>query len=374
MKITCTKDNLAKALAAVGGIAGKSVNLPILSNVLIKADEQKTEIVATNLEVAVVAHIRSKVDQPGSFTVPSRTLSEFVNLLPEEKIEMQLVENELLITCGKSSTKIKGSSAEEFPVIPSIGEGNGFVFNAEELKVSLSQTMSSLAKSEVRPELSGMYFGFNTSYFKGLILAATDSYRLAEKRIKIQQGESEFKVIVPGRTAHEIIRLISLAEGEEKEDNIRILVSENQIALNYGNIQLVSRLVEGNYPDYAQIIPKDFRTTALFDTDKMVKEIKTASLFSTVGVNAIACNVDSKEGVLKLASTSNQTGEYSSEVAAEISGDDNSIMLNYKYVLDGLNNMRSEETYFKMIGADNPCVFSPKNDSSFVYIVMPIRQ
>lgn len=374
MKITCTKENLSKALSIVGGIANKNVNLPILGNILIKADDQKTEIVATNLELAIVAHVRSKVDEPGSFTVPSKTLSEFVNLLSEEKIEMELKDNELLISCGKSSTKIKGTPSDEFPVIPSVGTGNGFLFNAEHLKNGIGQVVSSLAKSEIRPELSGMYFGFNTSYYNGLILAATDSYRLAEKKIKLLQGEGEFKIIVPGRTTQEIMHILSLADNDEQEKNVRVLVGENQIAMHYGNIQLVSRLVEGSYPDYAQIIPKEFRTSAVFDTSKMIKEIKMASLFTTVGVNAISCVVSSKEGVVKLSSTSSQTGEYSSEIEAEVNGEDNLIMLNHRYVLDGLNNIKSEMSTIKIINADSPCLFVPNNDESFVYIVMPIRQ
>lgn len=374
MRITCTKENLSKALSIVGGIANKSTNLPILGNVLIKADDQKTELISTNLELAIVAHVRSKVDEPGSFTVPAKTLGEFVNLLSEEKIEIELKENELIVKCGKSSTKIKGSPADEFPVIPSVNQGSGFLFSVDELKTGMSQTISSLARSDIRPELSGMYFGFNTPYFNGLILAATDSYRLAEKRVSIKQGEGEFKIIMPGKATAEIIRILSLVESEEKEKNVRFLVGDNQIAIHYGNTQLVSRLVEGNYPDYAQIIPKEFKTTAIFDTEKMSKEVKTASLFTTTGVNAINCIFDNKEGVVKLASTSAQTGEYSSEVISEIKGDENKITLNHRYVLDGLNNLRSESAVFKLIGADSPCVVTPTNDNSFLYIIMPIRQ
>lgn len=374
MKITCTKENLAKALSIVGGIANKNVNLPVLGNILIKADDQKTEIISTNLELAIIVHIRSKVDMPGSFTVPARTLGEFVNLLSEEKVEMELKDNELVITCGRSSTKIKGTTAEEFPVIPSVSTGSGFLFLAQDLKNGLSQTMSSLAKSEIRPELSGMYFGFNTPYYKGLILAATDSYRLAEKKVKVLQGDEDFKIIVPGRTTQEIVHILSLAETEEKEKNVRVLVGENQLALHYGNVQMVSRLVEGNYPDYAQIIPKEFKTSATFEVDKIAKEIKMASLFTTVGVNAISCVVESKSGLIKLSSTSSQTGEYSSEIQSDIEGGDNSIMLNYRYVLDGLNNIKSETVVLKVINAESPCLFVPKGDESFLYIVMPIRQ
>ena len=373
MKLSCTRDNLAKSLSIVSGVANKNVNLPILGNVLIRADEQKAEIIGTNLELAIVAHLRAKVEEGGSFTVPARTLLDFVNLLQDEKVEMELKENELIIICGKSNTKIKGSSADEFPVIPAVSSGNGFVFDANELKSALGQTIHSLAKSDIRPELSGMYFGFNTQYFKGLVLAATDSYRLAEKKIKIQQGEGEFKIIVPGRTAQEISHILSNTD-EEKETNVRILVDANQIAVHFSNIQLVSRLVDGQYPDYAQIIPKEFKTVAQINCGKIIKEIKTASLFTTTGVNAISCEVKSKEGLIKITSASSQTGEYKSEIEAEISGDENSIMLNHRYVLDGLNNMKNDIVELKMVGSDSPCLFTPKGDESYLYIVMPIRQ
>lgn len=374
MKITCTKENLSKALSIVSGIANKSLNLPILGNVLIKADDQKTELISTNLEVAVVVHIRSKVDEPGSFTVPSRTLSEFINLLSEEKVEMELKGNELMINCGRSSTKIKGTPADEFPVIPSIGQGSGFLLSAEELKQGVGQTISSLARSDIRPELSGMYFGFNTPYYKGLILAATDSYRLAEKKVQIKQGDGEFKIIVPGRTTSEMMRILSLVDFENNEKNVRFLISENQIALHFGNTQLISRLVEGNYPDYAQIIPKDFKTTATLNTEKLIKETKTASLFTTTGVNAINCEVDNQQWVIKLSSVSSQTGEYHSEIPADISGESNKTTLNHRYVLDGLNNIKSESLELRIINADSPCLIVPKNDKTFLYIVMPIRQ
>ena len=179
MKVTCTKENLSQALGLVGGVAGKNINLPILGNILIRVDNQKTEIISTNLEVAIVATLRSKVDEPGSFTVPARTLTDFVNLLSGEKVEIELQGNELAVTCDRSTTKIKGSPADDFPVVPSLSEGSGYLISAEELKTGLSQVVSALAKNDIRPELSGVFCGFNVGGNKGLILATTDSYRLA---------------------------------------------------------------------------------------------------------------------------------------------------------------------------------------------------
>jgi len=373
MKLTCTKENLSKALSLVSGAAGKNINLPILSNILFKVDSQKAELISTNLELAIVVNLRSVIESPGSFTVPAKTLTDFVNLLSDDKVDLEQTENELVIKCGKSSTKIKGSSAEEFPVIPTIEGETGFLIEAELLKKGLSQVTPAIAKNDIRPELSGVYFGFNQGAEKSLVMAATDSYRLAEKHLKLTQGDAQFRIIVPNHTAHEIGRILAFGEtGEEK--GARILIGENQIALHFGNVQLISRLVDGQYPDYTQIIPKEFKTTALFSTNHMTKEIKAASLFTTTGVNAINFEVRAGEGVVKITSMSTQTGEYASEIAAEVTGDDGAILLNHRYLLDGLNNLGTESTVMKLVNGDSPCIFAPEGDDSYLYIVMPIRK
>lgn len=364
---------MAKALSAVSGIATKSANLPILANILIKVDEQKVEIVATNLELAIIYNLRSKIEKTGSFTVPGRTFTDFVSLLSDEKIDLELKDNDLVMVCGKSSTKIKGAPTDEFPVIPSTTEGSGFLVSAVELGKGLSQVLPAAARSEIRPELSGIFFGFNAD--KGnLVLAATDSYRLAEKKIKLSQGGEEKKVIVPGRTAQEMHHILMGADNKDSEPGARILVGENQIVLNYDSVQMISRLVDGQYPDYTQIIPKDFKTSAIFSTAQMTKEIKAAGLFTTTGVNAVIMELKKNEETIKISSTSAQTGEYASEIGAEIKGENNSILLNHRYLLDGLANIGEDTAEFKVINADSPCLFHPKDNKSFLYIVMPIRQ
>ena len=373
MKFFCTKENLSKALALVIGVAGKSVNLPILSNVLIRASEQKVEFIATNLELAIVSNLRAKVEESGVFTVPARTLNDFVNLLSEEKVELSLKDNELEVVSGKSSTKIKGTPADEFPVVPVVGDGKGYLVDVEALKKGLGQVSQAAAKNEIRPELAGVLFCFNDEP-STLIIAATDSYRLAEKKIKLLQGEEKARVIIPARTAHEINHILSLSKGIENEKNARLLVTDNQVVLRCNEAELVSRLVEGQYPDYTQIIPKEFKTTAEFSTNQITKEIKAASLFATTGVNAVNFDFDTAAGAILISSTSTQTGEYKSEVTADIKGDKNNILLNHRYVLDGLANIDTENSLLKVINADSPCVFAPKGDESFVYIVMPIRQ
>lgn len=371
MKLSCTKENVSRALALVSGVTGKNVNLPILNNVLIKADEQKVEIIATNLELAIVVNLRAKIEEPGSFTVPARTLLDFVNLLPNEKIDFTLKENELLVTCGKSSTKIKGTSAEDYPIIPSLEQGMGFLVEASELKEGLSQVLPAVARNDIRPELAGIYCGFNVDGDNVITMAATDSYRLAEKKVKLKQGNDSIQIIIPGRTGQEINHLLS---GGEEEKQARVLVSENQIMVSFGSAQVVSRLVEGTYPDYRQIIPKEFNSTATVDTAQMIKEMKASGLFTTSGVNAVSLILKPTEGMIGVSSVSTQTGEYSSELQADITGGAATLLLNNRYILDGINSFSAKETQIKIINADSPCIFTPKDDASYVYIVMPIRQ
>lgn len=371
MKFSCTKENLSQTITLVGNVASKHVNLPILSNILIRVDQQKVEFAATNLELAVTATLRAKVEVPGQFTIPARTLADVVSLLREEKVDIELKDQELHIVSGKSSTKIKGAPAEEFPIIPSIDGGKLFAFSRSNLKEGLSQVMPAVAKSDIRPELSGIFFGLNARGKKGLTLAATDSYRLAEKILPIEQGEEdETRLILPGKTAQEIIRVL----GQSSDETARLVVTDNQIHVSVGGVELLSRLIEGVYPDYTQIIPHEFKTVATVPTDRFVKEIKAAGLFTTSGVNAVELEVDTTERVVKVASASTQTGEYRSEVPAELTGEAVKVLLSHRYLLDGLNTISTSSTVVNIVGPDSPCIIMPEGEKNYLYIVMPIRQ
>ena len=374
MKFSCTKDNLSHALSIVGNMTGKNTNLPILNNVLLQADQQKVDIIATNLELAARVGIRAKVEVPGSFTVPARTLAEFVALLPNERVDLEVVGTDLAVSCGKSTTKIKGSVADDFPIIPTVEGGKGFVVGVNEFSGALTQVLPAVARNEIRPELAGIFFGFNVGGVAALVLAATDSYRLAEKRLPLLQGNDEIKVVVPGRTAQEINHILGSSQAEDGEKQVRLLVTENQLAVNYNNVQVVSRLVEGSYPDYTQIIPKEFNTTVLVPVDRLTKELRAAGLFTTTGVNAVMLTFKPAAGLIEITSTSSQTGEYRSEIEAEVKGVEASVFLNHRYVLDGLTHMSSGDVLIKIISGESPCVMVPTDESGYLYIVMPVRQ
>jgi DNA polymerase-3 subunit beta len=320
----------------------------------------------------VVVVVRGKVDAPGSFTVPARTLGDFVGLLPNERIDFELVGGELALSCGKTSTKIKGLGSDEFPVLPASVEGSGFTVSVEAITIALNRVLPAIARNEIRPELSGVYFGFNTRGVKSLVLAATDSYRLAEQAVSLESGVENLSVVVPGRTAQEIAR--SLASAEEGEKFVRLLVSENQLVVNYDSVQIISRLVAGQYPDYTQIIPQQFKTTLVVNTGKLQKEMKAAGLFTTSGVNAVTVEINPEKKAVSLSAASQQTGEYASEVDGEVEGEAVTVLLNHRYVLDGLGQISSAETKLQLAGPESPCLLTAEKETGFRYIVMPIRQ
>lgn len=374
MRFTCTRDNLKNALDLTTPLAGKHAHLPILGNVLIQASESKVEFISTNLEVAIRAQVRARVDEIGAATVPARMLAESINLLNQEQVEIVWENGQLQLGAGASKTKIKGLPADEFPVLPQIEEDHAYVLAAKPLREALTKTVVAVSKNEIRPELSGVLFSFLTERYSGLMLAATDSYRLAEAQVPVVQGtDAEIKCIVPGRVAYELTRLLGTG-GTDGEQQVRLWVSQNQIAIRFNNFEMTARLIQGRYPDYAQIIPNSFKTLATFPVAQMSNKIKAASMFTAAGVNAVSFAITNAPGAVKVSATNAQTGEHTSEIDAEVVGDANAILLNHRYVLDGLQHIDTDSVEFGVNNADAPCVLRPKENTDFLYIVMPIRQ
>ena len=374
MKFTCLRDNLARGLLTVMHVSGKNVTLPILNNVLIRANEGVVELTSTNLEIAIVAEIRAKVDVVGTFTVPVKTLADYVQLAGGEQVTVELVGGkDLVVITQTTKTKVHGEAADEFPIIPPIDQGTSFKFNTAQLREALTRVVFAVSRSEVRPELGGVLFHLNQEQNKGtLLLAATDSYRLSEKRVAVQneEKEREVRVIVPARTVQEIIRVLMGTQ----DDITTVSIGEGQLAVTVQDIKIISRLIEGKYPDYRQIIPGTFNAEALLDTTAFVQQMRAASIFSTTGVNAVSVGLAPGEGHVTLRSASAQTGEFDAALDGELTGNEYTVLLNHRYVLDGLQHINTPKVRIKVVKADAPCVFFPDGTSDFLYIVMPIKQ
>ena len=380
MKLTCTRENLYQGLSIVSRISTKNVNLPILNNVLLQADEKGLTLSSTNLELAISCQIRSKVDQEGDYTVPSKLFFDYVNLLPNERVEMDLVDAALRVSCGSSKTKLKGIPSSELPPIPPAQGNQTYSISVSEFQKALSEVLFAAATNESRPELAGVYLAFHHPGTGGgtLVLAATDSYRLAECISTVSSGSNEPKeVIVPQRTLAEVNRILSVFKDDvDASPTVEINVSDAQIVFRYGTVEVTSRVIEGKYPNYRQIIPTSTKTQAVINRAEFVQAIKTASLFSRQGLFDVRLMLSSTDGSVKLLATDSARGENEEEISAEITGDDNVITLNYRYLLDGVNAMKSEKIQLEVTDGASPCLLKAVGmpDERYQYVVMPIRQ
>lgn len=376
MKFACTQENLIQGLSIVSHVTGKSVNLPVLGNILIKTEGGNLKCSATNLEIAVSTLIRGKVEVEGEYTVPAKLFLDYVALLPQGKVELELVEEGLRVTSGGQETVIRGMTAQEFPLIPKLAKANTVSFYVTDLKQAISQVVFSVSQSESRPELSGVSCIFGGSAGKGMAaFAATDSYRLAERVIPVVNGQIEGRMIVPSRTMIELSRILSSYKDElGVPEDIEWSMTENQLVVSFGNTELVSRLIEGAFPPYHQIIPEQFRVTAILERSEFQKAVKTAALFSRQGLYDIHVTVKPSEGQISVYSADQGTGKTSSTLTGELTGDEASVVLNFKYLSDGLSVIGTPKIKLMMNDATSPMLVLPEGgNETYRYLVMPIR-
>lgn len=368
MKLTCYQKNLSQGLSLVSHLAliGRT-GLPILANVLLEGKKEGLYLTATNLETAIQTLVRVKIEKEGRTTLPAQLLTNYVELLPDEPLEIELINDSLEIKTKNYQTKIKGISADEFPIIPQIDKKNKYQLKADDLKEGLNQTAFTVALNETRMEISGLLLNFNSPSPGKLTLVGTDSYRLAEKIIDLTKNESQESqsIIVPIRTVQEILRIL-----DEKEE-VEIYPSENQILFVSGQTNLISRIISGQYPNYQQIIPQESKTKALVERTALLKAIKVASLFSRAGANDISLKF--KKNKIIVSSLNSQLGENFAEVEADLTGQENEIVFNYRYLLDGLLNINQSEVTVEGTNDMTPVLIKSPAEKNYFYLVMPIR-
>ncbi|MBU2575739.1 DNA polymerase III subunit beta [Patescibacteria group bacterium] len=365
MKLSCTQENLASALSKVCPIATKGGTLPILSNILLSSKEGALRISATNLEVGINADVRGKIETEGTFTVNGRLFFDYVNLLSSDTVSLELEGDHLRVRAGSQQTKIQGLAAEEFPVIPSIEADESYVLDVPEFREALNQVLFAVSISDARPELSGVLMSFNE---KIITLVGTDSYRLAERKMELKQEiKQPREIIVPLRTVQELARILGHEEGE-----ILISVNENQVLFSVGEVELISRVIAGTFPDYKEIIPKKNSTKVVLDKDPLIRAIKSASLFCRQGLNHVSFQFSSDK--ILVSASASQIGENVIEVPAKIFDRDVDIVFDYRYVLDGLSAISGSEVEILLDGSNSPGVFNPIEKGKYIYLVMPIKQ
>lgn len=383
MKLICTQENLNRAISYLEKIAGKQSTLPILSNFLIETENGRLKISATNLEIGIITSIGAKIEKEGKIAIPAKLLSNFIHNLPlGDVLELESDNEGLKIISTSYQIKIKGLDGKDFPIIPEYKEEYFFSFPAQELKTALSRLLFCISLNNARLELTGVHIFF---YKDKIEIAATDSFRLAEEIIPLREqgiGYSDFlsqnsSLIIPGNTLHEIIHIIT----PESRD-IKIALKENQLFFEIDGVQVVSRIINGKYPDYKQIIPKNFSLQVILEKESFQRAVKIASSFSSYNAGEITLLFQPEEKICTISSASQEIGENKTVLPIEIlhGTEPLTIIFNPRYVLEGINVLASEKILFSANDGSTPAALRIQNKENsaltenYLYIMMPIRK
>jgi DNA polymerase-3 subunit beta len=319
-------------------------------------------VAATNLNIAITHYIGSKVKDKGGITIPARLTQEFISSIPEGVVDMRLEENKLHLKTDQYESTINGAPADDFPVMPKIEKGTNWKIGAKTLKEALSQVTIAASNDESRPVLTGVYFFTEDG---DLYVAATDSYRLAEK--KVGKQKTDIKLLVPATSAQELLRLIG-----DFDENIEVKHDEQQVLFKLGDIELVTRLIEGEYPDYKKLIPGKFATTAKLEKADFINITKVSSLFARENAGSVTVEVDESQKQVGIRSIASQLGENNATAKAEAKNS-GTITLNSRYILDALNVMNGKSTSINFNSKLEPCVLKSDEEPDYTHVVMPLK-
>ena len=374
MKITILKNKFSKGLSVVEKITGRNFTLPILENVSIDSEDSTIKLSTTDLEVGISYWIMAKIEEKGKITIPVKPLSNFVSLINEEQINMETKENTLFLKGESYKTQIKGLSADDFPIIPEVSEDVWVEVESKQFSQAILQVIDFCALTQTRLELSGIYLSFEKDQVK---IVTTDSFRLAEKTIPALAVSNDFNaqsLILPRNAARELVNIFSQEDGAMK-----LYLSPNQIMAEKRfadsgkpSVRLVTRLIEGEYPNYKEVIPQETKSKILIKKDDLSNQIKKASLFSGKS-NEVAMDIDPKKGEITFFSQNVDLGEMKSNLKADIQGEEVEIRFNYKFLSEGVNQVNSKDVSIELNGSDGPGLIKPVGDGSFLYVIMPIK-
>ncbi len=362
MKLQVTQENLNKALSTVSRVANSRNTLPILANVLIKTVKNRLGVAATNLDIAITHQIGSKVSKEGAITVPARLMQEFINTLPPGVINLSVEENKLHISTEKYESTINGVAAEEFPVMPAISEGQNWSMPASELKKALQQVLFAASNDEARPVLTGVLV--HSSDGKRYMVA-TDSYRLAEKSLSKATGDTP--LLLPASALQDLLRILG-----ETDEPVEVLYDEQQVRFQVGDVELVTRLIDGNYPDYKKLIPASFNTTATMKRADLVNITKVSSLFARESAGSVTIHVNEEDKTVSIRAIASQLGENTASADADVKGGGD-ITLNSRYLLEALHAVTADEVSLCFNGKLEPCVLKANSDPTYLHLIMPLK-
>ncbi len=366
MKVECLKEKLVEAISKAEKITGKNLTLPVLSCVLLEALPNTLRIKATNLDLGIQIDIPAKVEEEGLIAIPGAVLNNFISSLYDDKnVVLQSQENNLLISTEHNQSTLKSLPHEDFPSIPVIDTSSRFLIDSKDIVSGLKAVWYSSSISSIKPELSSVYvYSDNES----MTFVSTDSFRLAEKKIKLKKAKEYINVLIPFKNVPEIIRVL---EGVDEE--IEVGLEKNQISFEFEGTYITSRVIDGVFPDYKQIIPKEFATEAVILKQDLIHALKISRVFSD-NFNQVNFKLSPNKKLIDLRTRNNDLGESLNTLKAVISGEAMEINFNHKYIVDCFQSINDSSMTLKFGGLGKPLVIKSTGDDSFMYLVMPMNK
>ncbi|TXH07181.1 MAG: DNA polymerase III subunit beta [Candidatus Moraniibacteriota bacterium] len=376
MKLSCTQENLKAALSSLERVVGKQGTLPILSNILLETEKGRLRLSATNLEIGVITSIGAKINVEGRITVPAKLLINFIqNLALDQVVEINQSGTQVILQSGNYTVKINGLDGKDFPIIPEKGNGRSFSIESKVLHLGIQKTLFSVSLNESRPELTGVLMGFREG---GVFLTTTDSFRLSEWQMRGRvEGDASFlentqsPVIIPAYTLQEVVKVIS-----QGNDLVQVVLEENQVFFEIGNTKIVSRLINGRFPEYQAIIPKQYSTTITLPKNEFQRALKIATSFSLYSSGEVVFRLNTEENHLEIHSQSQGIGEQVAKIPFDgVLSETMQIVFNPRYILEGVGALSGEQIIMSFNSPATPVRLSSTEDGEeYIYIVMPIRK
>jgi DNA polymerase III subunit beta len=369
VKLSVMQENLARGLQVASRAVSTRSTLPVLANVLLRTEDAGLKLTATNLEIGITAWVPGKIDVEGSLTVPARLFNDLVAGLPAgERIELESDGGTTLkLRAGRFQTQLRGIDAEEFPVIPSPGERPTTRVSQKEMRRALSEVVFAAASDEARPILTGVLTHLSGDQ---LTLAAADNYRIAVRTLPLLDAVEDTSLTIPARSYAELLRV--LGDTDEPVD-VMLAGSKSQVLFHAQDIDIVSRLIDGQFPNYQQVLPSSHTTRAVVDREDMLKAVRLSALIASSAANVIRLRLDDQgSGTITIAAAAD-VGEEQGEVEAAIEGDAVQISFNARYLQEALQNLDHEQLALEFSGPLSPAVLRPTSDEDYVHVIMPVR-
>jgi len=373
MKLSCHQERLNRGLNIVGRAVATRTTLPITNNVFLATDQSRLKLVATNLEMAISHWIGAEVEEEGAITVPARLLTEFISSLPSERVDISLLPQTktLGLKCARFEARISGVDAKDFPPIPKVEEGITTQVEVETFRQGISQVAFAAATEESRPVLTGVHADFDGNL---LTLAAADGFRLAVYKLSLTNPVSQrIEAIIPARTLSELNRLIA---DQEEAVEIRVNPNKSQALFRLKNIELVSQLVQGMFPKYAQLIPQSYNTRAVVDVAEFLRATRTASIFARDGSGIVRMVVtpggELTPGKVTISARSEEIGDNVGEIDAIVQGEEAKIAFNGKYLIEVLGVIRETQVALETTSPSSPGVVRPVGVDNYIHVIMPM--